>query len=111
MDLICKLAEVPGQFPIGTTNVLIVFHPSIGESHSYVQQALFGQEAFGKDPDEVDITSSDALFAKDEWCEVAGCALLQFQCGILKCTRFWANPQAKQPIPKGVINAVKILLA
>jgi hypothetical protein len=94
MDLISKLAEVPAQFPIGTTNVLLVFHRSIGESQLYLQQAL--------------LSLPTGLYAKEDWTEVAGCGLVRVEeAGVLKCREFWANPRAKQPLLECVVDALK----
>jgi hypothetical protein len=101
MDLISKLKDVPRQFSDDTLNLLIVLHPSHGDSHFYVQAALFGDAAYGLEPTRVAILSRDGLFARDEWRCVSACALARVPFGgAVVLTPIWHNPRARKPLPE-----------
>ena len=106
MDLYSKLQKVPGQFPDGTLNFLFLFHPSLAESKSYIQQALFGEGAFFMPQNDLCL-SEDGLFATEEWRIVSGCCFSRIEPeGNLVCPVVWENPRAFVPIPVPVRMAL-----
>lgn len=120
MDLRSKLKNVPSQFPQGTANVLFVFHRSFGDSHRYLQAALFGDTAYGLESDAVDAPAVDGLFARPAWRTVSACYLTHLppqapEPGLrsmprrLYCAPRWRNPQAIVPLPDGVRDVLDTL--
>ncbi len=106
MDLYSKLQKVPGQFPDGTLNFLFLFHPSLAESKSYIQQALFGEETFFTPKNGLSL-SDTGLFATEEWRVISGCCFSRIEPeGNLVCPVVWENPRAFVPIPMPVRMAL-----
>lgn len=109
MDLVSKLRDVPRQFPQKTVNLIFIFHSSIGDSHRYLQQALFGDGAFFDDPANVNLTD-DGLFATEEWRAISGCCLSRvLPDSALVCPVIWGNPRAFVPLPAAVRAALDCL--
>jgi hypothetical protein len=61
MVLFSKLRaeSIPDKFPVGTVNLLFLFHPSLGETQRYVQSALYGESNFFLPPAGSDSTLTD----------------------------------------------------
>lgn len=109
INLVSKLHGVPRQLPEGTLNFLFVFHSSIGDSHRYLQQVLFGESTFFDTPNKVTL-DTDGLFATGEWRLISGCCLSTIlPDGALLCLVTWENPQALVPIPRLVHAALNRL--
>lgn len=66
MDLYSKLTDVHKQFPVGTLNVLFVFHPSLGSTPTYMQQALLGDASLSGESLGGPLCD-DSLFSLSEW--------------------------------------------
>lgn len=106
MDLFKKLRKVPTQFPTGTINLLFIFHPSVGDSSRYLQQALFGDNASFEDPTNVTL-NNDGLFATGDWRTVSACCLSKVLAdGALICFITWENPRADVRVPTQVRAAL-----
>lgn len=104
MALRAKLEGVPDQLPGGTVNLVFVHHRSFGESQEYIQQALFGDMAFGADPGSATITCNGALFARATWRKVSAVAYVRIDptdCAF-RCLELWRNPEASVPLPDTV---------
>jgi hypothetical protein len=108
MALVSKLESVPDQLPDGAVNLLFVFHPGYGENQKYIQQALFGEDAFFDDPDTVAL-GDQSLFAEDAWRKVSAVAYVRVADGVLHCHELWPNPRASVVLPDNVQVAIRNL--
>jgi len=107
MDLYSKLKDAHRQFPQGTVNIIFLFHPSLGESISYIRQALFGEGTFFQNEDVI-LLENDGLFAIEEWRKISGCAYTMIdQNGTLSMKQLWQNPRTATRIPKHVNEKLK----
>ena len=109
MELYGKLMDATRQFPAGNVNILFVFAPSIGDSLTYLQQALWGDFNFFKKSDKI-VLENDGLFATPEGNIISACYLshidfLDF--GKLVFTKAGNNPNATVPLPASVENFLK----
>ncbi|MBI4247314.1 MAG: hypothetical protein HY614_09005 [Candidatus Rokubacteria bacterium] len=109
MDLFSKLADVYRQFPAGCLNVLFLFHPSsgvVGDTHSYITQALFGGQAVFDAPQSPSL-QGDGLFALSSWSEISACAHTRVNDnGGLSVVRIWQNPKPRVALPDHVSRAL-----
>lgn len=106
MDLYSKLKSVHRQFPIGSLNALFIFHPSVGNTSLYMQQALFGDASHSTES--IDgLTCDDGLFALTEWEQISACILCRIDDGTVYIPRIWPNPRAAHRIPPVVCEKIR----
>ena len=99
MDLFSKLKDVHTQFPLGTLNVLFLFHPSIWNTPVYIKQVLFG-DAAGYNKQISLSVHGDGLYALIEWQKVSACAHSRVNYdGTLSIVQIWHNPRANIYLP------------
>jgi len=109
MDLASKLRSVPGQLPEGAINIVFVFHSGYGQNQAYIQQALFGDEAFFGDSASATI-GGNALFAEEAWRKVSTVAYVEIDpTGALRCHELWQNPKACVQLPSAVHAVIRNL--
>jgi hypothetical protein len=109
MALVSKLKDIPGQLPNNSINILFLFHPSLGESQGYIQQALFGHTTFFDPPGSATISDPAALFARKDWSKISGVALVNYCNNALHCRELWQNPKASVAITDPVHKTVRNL--
>ena len=109
MDLFSKLADVHKQFPAASLNVVFLFHPSsgvVGNIHSYITQALFGDQA-GVGSPQSPFLQDDRLFSLSSWRTISACAHTRVnEDGVLSVVRIWPNPNAQVLLPDHVSTAL-----
>jgi hypothetical protein len=101
IDLYRKLRKVPEQFPVGTVNLVFVFHSSFNKQET-LGQALLGWQANRLRPasPEPGSPKEAGLFAREEWRDISGCCLCRVTEGELRFLHLWNNPHAHVPTPR-----------
>lgn len=112
-ELYGKLIEATRQFSEGNVNVILLFTPSFGEELRQLQQTLFGDKNYFREPDKVTL-EDDGFFATKEGKVIAGCYSCRLDCylepevvGIFLFPRSWQNPKATVSLPSSVETLFK----
>jgi hypothetical protein len=106
MDLYSKLKSVHRQFPLGNVNTLFIFHPSVGNTLTYIQQALYGDAPHLSGSNDR-LARGDGLFALSEWEQISACILCRINDGTVSVPRIWSNPRAAYPVPEFVCEKIR----
>jgi hypothetical protein len=113
MELYGKLIEATRQFSEGNFNVILLFTPSFGEELRQLQQTLFGDNNYFKEPEKVTL-EDDGFFATEEGKVIATCYACRLDCylepnvrGIFLFPGSWRNPNAIISLPSSVENLFK----
>jgi len=112
-ELYGKLIEATRQFSEGNVNVILLFTPSFGEELRQLQQTLFGEKNYFREPDKVTL-EADGFFATKEGKVIAACYSCRLDCylepevvGIFLFPRSWQNPKATVSLPVSVETLFK----
>lgn len=109
MELYGKLIEATRQFSEGNINVIFLFTPtSVGDVLQPLQQALFGNINYSREPDKVTL-EADGFFATTEAKVVAACYACDLEVSreIFVFRGSWQNPEAIVSLPSSVATLFK----
>lgn len=105
LELESKLKDVHKQLPEDTVNILFLFHPSIGETISYVKQVLFGESNFWN---KNIVLEPKSFFSKHELKNISAVCLCKLgENGFVEFYEIFINPNAKNTLPSLVIDKIK----
>lgn len=106
MELYGKLIDATRQFSEGNINILFIFTKSFGEELRQLQQALFGDINYFREPDKVTL-EDDGFFATTEGRVVSACYLSSIDSELFVFPRYWKNSNASVPMPMLVESLFK----